>query len=121
MAEADEEPEHLHHAGGSPAFGNLHRPLPPPPNNNYALHQCIFNGDIRRLSKLLRTNDVAAKDKHGKCERWDGRPIIRGKWWIINRPFILPIFAGNTALHLAVMLGRKGECLLPLSLSDDIN
>lgn len=64
MAEAEEEPK----LGGSPAFGNLHRPLPipPSPNNNYALHQCIFDGDIRRLSKLLRTNDVAAKDKHGK-------------------------------------------------------
>lgn len=67
MAEAEEEPD----LAENPAFGNLHRPLPIPPspispNNNDALHQCIFNGDIRRLSKLLRTNDVAAKDKHGE-------------------------------------------------------
>ncbi|XP_063229928.1 ankyrin repeat domain-containing protein 13C [Bacillus rossius redtenbacheri] len=45
------------------------------------LHECVFTGDVRKLSALLRTNDVSKKDKHG-----------------------------NTALHLAVMLGRK-ECV----------
>ncbi|XP_023711289.1 ankyrin repeat domain-containing protein 13C isoform X1 [Cryptotermes secundus] len=45
------------------------------------LHECVFSGDVRRLSSLLRLNDVSKKDKHG-----------------------------NTALHLAVMLGRK-ECV----------
>lgn len=30
------------------------------------LHKCIFNGDIRKLSQLLRTNDPSAKDKHGE-------------------------------------------------------
>nr|CAD7441973.1 unnamed protein product [Timema bartmani] len=45
------------------------------------LHECVFSGDVRKLSSLLRTNDVSKKDKHG-----------------------------NTALHLAVMLGRK-ECV----------
>ncbi|KAJ9587842.1 hypothetical protein L9F63_018714, partial [Diploptera punctata] len=47
----------------------------------YPLHDCVFSGDVRRLSSLLRVNDVTKKDKHG-----------------------------NTALHLAVMLGRK-ECV----------
>ncbi|KAF9411019.1 hypothetical protein HW555_010065 [Spodoptera exigua] len=47
----------------------------------YPLHECIFIGDVRKLSSLLRNHDVARKDKHG-----------------------------NTALHLAVMLGRK-ECV----------
>lgn len=32
------------------------------------LHKCIFNGDIRKLSQLLRTNDPSAKDKHGEYE-----------------------------------------------------
>ncbi|XP_075229573.1 ankyrin repeat domain-containing protein 13C-A [Lycorma delicatula] len=45
------------------------------------LHECVFTGDVRKLSALIRTHDVAKKDKHG-----------------------------NTALHLAVMLGRK-ECV----------
>jgi hypothetical protein len=29
------------------------------------LHECVFTGDVRRLSGLLRLNDVSKKDKHG--------------------------------------------------------
>lgn len=29
------------------------------------LHKCVFIDDIRKLSQLLRTNDVAQRDKHG--------------------------------------------------------
>ncbi|XP_019698102.1 ankyrin repeat domain-containing protein 13C isoform X2 [Harpegnathos saltator] len=47
----------------------------------YPLHRCIFQGDVKMLSSLLETHDVAEKDKQG-----------------------------NTPLHLAVMLGRK-ECV----------
>ncbi|XP_055305681.1 ankyrin repeat domain-containing protein 13C isoform X2 [Sitodiplosis mosellana] len=43
-----------------------------------SLHKCIFEDDFRKLNQLIRTNNVAQKDKHG-----------------------------NTALHLSVMLGRK--------------
>ncbi|XP_049804732.1 ankyrin repeat domain-containing protein 13C [Schistocerca nitens] len=49
--------------------------------DSYPLHECVFRGDVRKLSALLRTHDLAKKDKHG-----------------------------NTPLHLAVMLGRK-ECV----------
>lgn len=35
-------------------------------DNLCPLHKCIFSGDIRKLSQLLRTNDPSAKDKHGK-------------------------------------------------------
>lgn len=35
-------------------------------DNLCPLHKCIFDGDIRQLSQLLRTNDPSAKDKHGK-------------------------------------------------------
>lgn len=31
----------------------------------YPLHECIFSGDLRRLSALLRSHDIAQKDKHG--------------------------------------------------------
>ncbi|XP_059049011.1 ankyrin repeat domain-containing protein 13C [Achroia grisella] len=48
---------------------------------SFPLHECVFIGDVRKLSLLLRNHDVTRKDKHG-----------------------------NTALHLAVMLGRK-ECV----------
>lgn len=36
--------------------------------NNCPLNECIFRGDLRKLSQLLRTNadDITKKDKHGK-------------------------------------------------------
>ncbi|XP_055643456.1 ankyrin repeat domain-containing protein 13C isoform X2 [Toxorhynchites rutilus septentrionalis] len=49
-------------------------------SETYPLHECVFKGDTRKLSQLLRTHEPTEKDKHG-----------------------------NTPLHLAVMLGRK-EC-----------
>lgn len=49
--------------------------------SEYPLHEHVFKGDVRRVSALLRTHDVAQKDVHG-----------------------------NTPLHLAVMLGQK-ECV----------
>lgn len=30
-----------------------------------SLHKCIFDDDYRKLSQLIRTSDVAQKDKHG--------------------------------------------------------
>lgn len=35
-------------------------------NNDEKLHECVFNGDIRRVSALVRSCDVSKKDKHGK-------------------------------------------------------
>lgn len=35
-------------------------------DDSFPLHICVFNNDIKKLSQLLRTNDVAKKDKHGK-------------------------------------------------------
>uniref|UniRef100_A0A4W5NAA2 Ankyrin repeat domain 13C n=1 Tax=Hucho hucho TaxID=62062 RepID=A0A4W5NAA2_9TELE len=47
---------------------------------NFPVHECVFKGDVRRLSSLIRTQNIAQKDIHG-----------------------------NTPLHLAVMMGHK-EC-----------
>lgn len=47
----------------------------------YPLHKSVFENDLKSLSRLLRKHNVAEKDKHG-----------------------------NTALHIAVMLGRK-DCV----------
>ncbi|KAG5337629.1 AN13C protein, partial [Acromyrmex heyeri] len=47
-------------------------------NEEYPLHRCIFQGDVKTLKILIGTHDIAEKDKQG-----------------------------NTPLHLAVMLGRK--------------
>lgn len=50
-------------------------------DEDYLLHKAVFSNDIRKLSALIRNKDVSTRDNHG-----------------------------NTALHLAVMLGRK-ECV----------
>ncbi|XP_045469195.1 ankyrin repeat domain-containing protein 13C [Harmonia axyridis] len=47
----------------------------------YPLHKAVFENDLKNVSRMLRTVDIAAKDRHG-----------------------------NTPLHLAVMLGRV-ECV----------
>lgn len=47
---------------------------------HFPVYECIFKGDVRRLSVLIRTQGIGQKDSHG-----------------------------NTSLHLAVMLGHK-EC-----------
>lgn len=33
---------------------------------DYPLHECVFNGDVRRLSSLIRTQNIAQKDSHGR-------------------------------------------------------
>ncbi|KAJ6662632.1 hypothetical protein lerEdw1_011769 [Lerista edwardsae] len=50
------------------------------PTAHFPVHECVFKGDVRRLSALIRTQGIGQKDSHG-----------------------------NTPLHLAVMLGNK-EC-----------
>uniref|UniRef100_A0A182UK95 Ankyrin repeat domain-containing protein n=1 Tax=Anopheles melas TaxID=34690 RepID=A0A182UK95_9DIPT len=32
--------------------------------DSFPLHECVFNGDTRKLSLLLRTHEIAEKDKH---------------------------------------------------------
>jgi len=50
--------------------------------DDYPVHRCVFDGDVRKLSALIRAgHDLSKSDPHG-----------------------------NTALHLAVMLG-KTECV----------
>ena len=35
-------------------------------SSEYLLHEAVFKGDLKRLSKLLRSHDVSEKDHHGK-------------------------------------------------------
>ncbi|XP_023826820.1 ankyrin repeat domain-containing protein 13C-A isoform X2 [Salvelinus sp. IW2-2015] len=49
----------------------------------FPVHECVFKEDVRRLSSLIRTQNIAQKDLHG-----------------------------NTPLHLAVMMGHKVTALL---------
>lgn len=31
----------------------------------FPLHKCVFSGDLRKLSALIRVYDVSKRDKHG--------------------------------------------------------
>jgi hypothetical protein len=33
--------------------------------DEFPLHQSVFSGDLKQVSKLLRTEDVSKKDMHG--------------------------------------------------------
>lgn len=45
-------------------------------SNEFPLHKCIFEDDYRKLSHLLRTNDVASKDKHGEQIQFNCDSVI---------------------------------------------
>lgn len=32
---------------------------------DYPVHECVFKGDVRRLSSLIRTHSISQKDVHG--------------------------------------------------------
>ncbi len=32
----------------------------------FPVHECVFKGDVRRLSSLIRTHSISQKDVHGK-------------------------------------------------------
>lgn len=32
----------------------------------FPVHECVFKGDVRRLSSLIRTHSISQKDMHGK-------------------------------------------------------
>ncbi|MBN3283878.1 A13CA protein, partial [Polyodon spathula] len=57
-----------------------HKLIKSPKVQDFPVHECVFQGDVRRLSSLIRTHNISLKDMHG-----------------------------NTPLHLAVMMGHK-EC-----------
>lgn len=36
-------------------------------NLEFPVHECVFRGDVRRLSSLIRTQNISQKDVHGEC------------------------------------------------------
>lgn len=69
-------------AGGHRIFSNHHHRLPlkggpaaggtgPPAEPDkcpahFPVHECVFKGDVRRLSALIRTQGIGQKDSHGE-------------------------------------------------------
>lgn len=39
------------------------------PAAHFPVHECVFKGDVRRLSALIRTQGIGQKDSHGKPRR----------------------------------------------------
>ncbi|KAI1290069.1 Ankyrin repeat domain-containing protein 13C [Halotydeus destructor] len=50
-------------------------------NCEFPVHQCVFQNNVHKVAALIKSHDISQKDRHG-----------------------------NTALHLAIMLGHK-ECV----------
>jgi len=82
---------------------------------SYPLHECVFEGDVQKFARMMRTEDLSRKDKHGTvASRYQPKLIITyGLACYVTTEYLdssLDLFvAGNTALHLAIMLGRKGR------------
>ncbi|XP_042320107.1 ankyrin repeat domain-containing protein 13C-like [Sceloporus undulatus] len=38
----------------------------PAPATQFPVHECVFKGDVRRLSALIRTQGIGQKDSHGE-------------------------------------------------------
>lgn len=33
--------------------------------SSYPLHECVFQGDVQEFARLMRSEDLSRKDKHG--------------------------------------------------------
>lgn len=42
---------------------------------DFPVHECVFKGDVRRLSSLIRTQNIAQKDVHGKFQLCYNLPL----------------------------------------------
>lgn len=79
-------------AGGHRIFSNHHHRLPlkggpasgpglaAEPDKcpaHFPVHECVFKGDVRRLSALIRTQGIGQKDSHGECRSLAGQSLPR--------------------------------------------
>ena len=52
---------------------------------DFPVHECVFKGDVRRLSSPIRTQNIAQKDVHGKFNCWshyeDVDVALKGSWY----------------------------------------
>ncbi|KAF7253733.1 Ankyrin repeat domain-containing protein 13C [Varanus komodoensis] len=85
------------------------------PAAQFPVHECVFKGDVRRLSALIRTQGIGQKDSHDEAlDVLNQCLTVTMDWVRANKLKFSPdktemLLVGNTPLHLAVMLGNK-EC-----------
>lgn len=73
----------------------------------YELHESVFRGDVRRVSALTRTCDVARKDRHGKGREraWGTRPPAprcpgRGRGGVVPFASVVGVFFQHEHTYL---------------------
>lgn len=118
-------------AGGHRIFSNHHHRLPlkggpaaggtgPPAEPDkcpahFPVHECVFKGDVRRLSALIRTQGIGQKDSHG--ERLGGGGERSGA---ARRAGLVPgvreVAAASTAALWGAVSGSAGAAASSFSL-----
>lgn len=78
----------------------------------FPVHECVFKGDVRRLSSLIRTHSISQKDVHGELVCITQLVFVAFLFSVQLIWINVFVFVGNTPLHLAVMLGHKGKAEL---------
>lgn len=100
--------------GAEPGRGPAHFPV----------HECVFKGDVRRLSALIRTQGIGQKDSHGEwgtrglCREPRAAPRVRREALPRHRPCSVPRGASMekwgyfakfcSILGMAVLRGHLG-------------
>lgn len=73
-----QQQQHIQHAQSNAKSSSLQTSVVIDDNNrnpvirtgpDFPVHECVFKGDVRRLSSLIRTQNIAQKDIHGESPR----------------------------------------------------
>lgn len=73
--------------GGSSLAASSLDPIKPLPSPQFPVHECVFKGDVRRLSALIRTQGIGHKDNHGKKPSSPFSAHNEGRAFITTRRF----------------------------------
>ncbi|GAB0193289.1 ankyrin repeat domain-containing protein 13C [Grus japonensis] len=118
-------------AGGHRIFSNHHHRLPlkggpaaggtgPPAEPDkcpahFPVHECVFKGDVRRLSALIRTQGIGQKDSHVRGPKLNPALEVRPHQCQVQGDDHCPTPAGHTIPYASqdavVLLGHLGTLL----------
>lgn len=69
-----------------------------PTGQDFPVHECVFKGDVRRLSSLIRTQNIAQKDVHGEFTHCLSQlPFVS----LIKKPVMIYQFLGPVKLRFS--------------------
>uniref|UniRef100_A0A667ZQT1 Ankyrin repeat domain-containing protein 13C-like n=1 Tax=Myripristis murdjan TaxID=586833 RepID=A0A667ZQT1_9TELE len=64
-------------------------------NLEFPVHECVFKGDVRRLSSLIRTHSISQKDVHG-----ERTPVLSVCVWFVVSECALLLLAHNAPVKI---------------------